>query len=137
VRLRGLVLEAAAERGRVGRGDREPEARAGNLRAARLVAAAEAFEQVRDEVWVDALAAVLDDEAEALAVLRADLDWRLAVTKRVHDQVSGDALERSRVGDELAVPVDAHPDVVEPVGGDPRQQLLDRSVCWTSVPTSA
>jgi hypothetical protein len=93
VRLCVRVLEAAAERARVGRGDREAEARAGSARPPRLVAAAEGLEQVRHELRRYSVAAVLDDEPEAGVGLGTDLDRRLAVAQRVQDQVRRDALE--------------------------------------------
>src|SRR5262245_10704445 len=83
VRVDVLVLEAPAEGPRVGEGDRETQARAGHAGATGVVAAAEALEELRDELRGDALASVLDHEPERLAAFSAHLHRRCAVVEGV------------------------------------------------------
>src|SRR5579884_2174056 len=102
-----LVDEVAAVGVRVRLRDREPEAR-----AVAGVAALEALEQAGDELLGDALAGVLDDDAEvAVAVIGADDDRRLAVAERIREQIRQDPLEREPVGEDGETRLDQDVDV--------------------------
>src|SRR5579884_821224 len=100
-RLAPLVPEVAAMRLRVGAGDREPEARAGDAVACDA-GAREAVEERLLELLGDAGARVLDRDAERPVHGRCGHPHRrAAVPQRVRDQVRDDVVEDLRV-DECA-----------------------------------
>ena len=110
---------------RVGAGDREAEARAGDPSGG-LAAAREALEEVGDEVLRDAGPAVGDAHAQVIVgALGADDDRRLPVAERVRDEVADDPLERRRIRLDDEARVDRDLDLVRAVGARGGDDLVD------------